>query len=105
MEKENEIANYVVKYNSDPMLFTDNHVSEIINLTDIDEKCFYDQGEAVLFLSECILPITKIEELVPELKKMKKFNYILPERNIKPKHILSSKLDTICTTGEWDIEE
>ena len=54
---------------------------------------FEDQGKAIVFLSQCISPITTLEELVPELKGKKKFNYLLPDRNIRPKHQLQSSMD------------
>ena len=92
MEKSRGIVNYVVRYNSDPRLVTNNHCSDILFLIDTDERGFDDQNEAILFLSECVSPITKVEELVPQLKNTKKFNFVLPERNIKPKHQLSETL-------------
>lgn len=101
MEKSRGIANFAVRYNSDPVAdFADNHKSAIIFLTDTDERNFNDIDEAITFFSECISPITKIEELVPELKNCKKFNYMLPDRNIKPKHQLSDTLDTSVFEGD-----
>lgn len=93
MERKSGIANFVVRYNSDPMLVTDNHKSDIIFLLDTDERNFDEQGEAIVFLMECTSPITKLEELVPELKKCKKFKYSLPESHIRPKHQLLSSMD------------
>jgi hypothetical protein len=96
------IANYVVKYNSDPRLVTDNHQSNIVYLIDVDERGFNNLCDAIVFLSECISPITKIEELVPELKKCKKFNYILPERNIVVKHQLTPSMDIYFPDLNWE---
>ena len=93
MEKRKEVANFVVRYNSDPTLITGNHESDIMFLTDTDERNFDEQGEAIVFLMECISPITKLEELVPELAGKKKFKYLLPDRNIRPKHQLYSSMD------------
>ena len=85
----------MVKYNSDPRLVTGNHESAIIYLLDTDEQGFDDLNEAIIFLSECTLPITTIEELVPELKACKKFKYVLPNKNIRPKHQLQSSMDEV----------
>lgn len=93
MERKREPANFVVRYNSDPMLVTDNHKSDIIFLLDTDERNFDEQDEAIVFLMECTSPITKLEELVPELKVCKKFKYDLPESHIRPKHQLMSSMD------------
>lgn len=101
MEKSKGIKNYVIRYNSDPRLVTDNHTSDIMFLIDVDERNFDDLEEAIVFFSECISPITKIEELVPELKNKRKYHYILPERNIKPKHILSDKME-MFSCQEWE---
>lgn len=101
MERKSGIANFAVRYNSDPRMVTDNHISPVIFLIDTDERNFDDLGEAVRFLSECVSPITTIEELIPELKNVKAFKYILPERNIKPKHILSDTLENIWFIEDW----
>ena len=94
MEKGRGVANFVVRYNSDPMLVTGNHKSDIVFLMDTDERNFEDRRDAIVFLMECISPITTLEELVPELKGKKKFNYLLPERNIRPKHQLQASMDS-----------
>jgi len=91
----------VVRYNSDPRLVTDNHCSGIIFLTDTDERNFNDLDETIIFLSECVSPITTIEELVPELKDVKNYKYILPERNIKPKHVLMSSVENMLFLEDW----
>ena len=101
MERKREVANFVVKYNSDPRLITNNHESEVMFLTDTDERNFNDQGKAIIFLMQCRSPITTIEQLVPELKGKKKFNYLLPERNIRPKHQLSSSLELRYIEEDW----
>ena len=86
MENVSGIANFVVKYNSDPRLVTDNHKSDIVYLLDVDERGFKYQCDAIRFLDECTMPITTIEELVPELRNCKKFKFLLKEKNIKVKH-------------------
>ena len=104
MEAKGRIVNYVVKYNSDPRLVTDNHKSDILFLTDVDERGFDDLSEAILFLSECVSPITCAEQLIPELKNVCNFKYILPEKNIRPKHVLSNKVDEFTdfeTENRW----
>jgi len=98
MERKREVVSYVVKYNSNSLLFTGNHKPDIRDLlltSDTDKRVFTNQGEAIVFLTECTSPITKIEDLVPELKGMKKFNYLLPDRNIRPKHQLQSSMDYV----------
>lgn len=97
------MPDYIVKYNSDPRLVTDNHVSSIIYLLDVDERGFNNLTKAILFLQECTDPITKIEDLVPELKtKTDKIKYILPERNITVKHHLVGTKDTLFVENEWE---
>ena len=102
MERKREPGSFVVVYNSNPLLIDDNHNSNIILLTDVDSRSFDDQSEAIVFLSKCTLPITTIEMLVPELEGMKKFNYLLSEHNVRPKHQLSSMLDTFLYEEEWE---
>lgn len=96
---------YMVKYNSDPRLITDNHMSSIIYLLDVDERGFNNLTKAILFLQECTDPITTIEDLVPELRaKTSKIRYILPERNITVKHQLVGHKDALFIEGDsnWD---
>ena len=105
MERISRVANFRVKYNSDPVAdYANNHRSAIVFLTDIDERNFNDIDEAIIFLSECISPITQLDELVPELKNCKAFKFMLPDRNIKPKHQLSNTLDNSVYTDDvrWD---
>ena len=102
MERKREPGSYVVVYNSNPLLIEDNHNSNIVLLTDVDERRFIEQSEAIVFLSKCTSPITTIEMLVPELEGMKKFNYLLLEHNIRPKHQLSSTLDSFLHEEEWE---
>jgi len=105
-----EMAEYLVKYNSDPKLITDNHKSSIIYLLDVDERGFNNLSEAILFLQECTDPITKIEDLVPELKlnvyNSKNIKYLLPEKNITVKHHLVGNMDIHYSEddgiGEWE---
>lgn len=78
------------------MLITDNHKSEVIFLTDVEERTFDNINEAIKFLSECTNSITKAEDLLPELKRIKKpksFSWIISEAQIKPKHILLDNIE------------
>ena len=103
MEKSKGVANFAVRYNSNPMLVTGNHMPDlrdILFVPQTDERNFEERSEAIAFLMECTSPITKIEELVPELKGMKKFKYLLPDRNIRPKHQLQSSLDHVLAEDE-----
>jgi hypothetical protein len=107
MEKSKGVVNFVVRYNSDPVAgISENHCSDILSLTDTDERGFDTQNEAILFLSECTSPITCLEELVPELKNLKcskNFKFLLPERNIKPKHQLMASMDYVLhSTKRWE---
>ena len=103
MAKSKGIANYAVRYNSNPELVTDNHKSDIIYLVDTDERCFDHLCDALKFLSECVSPITTVEELVPELKNCVKFKYLLRERNIKVKHQVTDKPENITNSQlDWN---
>ena len=103
MVRINAVANYAVRYNSDPRLVTgQNHKSDDVYLTDTDELNFNHLCDALNFLSECTSSITKVEDLIPELKNMRKYKYLLPDSHIKVKHrvipdaeikILNSDLD------------
>lgn len=100
--QKRKIPNYCVKYNSDPVLVTDNHKSGVVFLLDTDERNFNNIQEAISFLNECISPITKIEDLVPELRSMKKrknLEWILPESHIRPKHQLFPNMEVRVTSG------
>lgn len=71
-------------------------MSEVMFLLDTDERNFDNIDEAIKFLNECTSPITKIEDIVPELKKLRKdrkFNWILLESHIRPKHVLMDNMD------------
>ena len=95
---------YCVRYNSNPQLVTDNHKSEVIFLLDTDERNFDTITDAIQFWSECTSPITSLEELVPELEGMKKgknLEWILPERNIPPKHMLIADMESIFSNQRW----
>ena len=97
MEKTRGVANFAVRYNCNPMLVMGNHqpdIRDLLFVPDTDERNFEHREEAIVFLMECTSPITTIEELVPELKGKKRFNYLLPNRNIKPKHQLMSSMDS-----------
>jgi len=97
------IPNYTVRYNSDPKLVTDNHKSDVLFLLDVDERNFDDIDEAVKFLTECTSPITSIEDIVPELKKLKKpesLAWIMPESHIRPKHILMDDMEEVFSNRD-----
>lgn len=98
MEKSKGVANFVVRYNCNPLLVTGNHkpdLRDILFVPDTDERNFEHQHEAVAFLMECTSPITKLEQLVPEIKNKKKFNYLLADTNIRPKHQLQNTMDDV----------
>ena len=98
-----KIPNYAIRYNSDPKLVTDNHKSDILFLLDVDERNFDNIDDAIKFLTECTSPITKIEELVPELKKIRKpenLEWTLPESHIRPKHVLMCDMEEIYTNQD-----
>jgi hypothetical protein len=97
---------YTVLYNSDPRWIGDeDHISNIIYCIEISERHFDNLPDAVRFLCECTSPITAINDLVPELKNKIKFDYILPESHIRPKHQLMpmSDMEVVFTTdaGDW----
>jgi hypothetical protein len=87
--------NYIVKYNSNPRLETDNHKSEVNLLIDIDERGFEEIDQALIFLSECTNPITQVEDLVPKLKNCPKHKYLQAEQNIKVKHVLIQDMENM----------
>ena len=84
----------VVEYHSDPTKMIDDHDSEPVYLTEINNRRFTDMFEAIKFLSECKGPITSVEDLVPLVKKPKGFKFILPESNIKIKHRANNAIDS-----------
>lgn len=92
----------MVKYNSDPRLVTDNHMSQEIYLIDVDERNFNLICDALNFLSECTSPITKVEDLVPELKNRKKYKYLLTDSRIKVKHQVIRDADTQFLNSDTD---
>ena len=53
----------VVEYHSDPTKMIDDHDSESIYLTEINERRFTDIFEAIKFLSNCKNPITNVEDM------------------------------------------
>lgn len=85
--------NYPVHYNSDPRLIVDNHLSSIVYLTETDVKYFTNLATAIAFMSECVSPITTIQDLMPELDYTVKIEYVLPESHIRPKHQLMAMVD------------
>jgi len=93
MNQNNKIA-IVVQYYGDPTKVVDDHDSEPIYLTQINERRFTDVFEAIRFLQECNNPITVVDEILPLPKRPKGFKFILPERNIKIKHQADNALDS-----------
>jgi len=82
---------------------TDNHKSDILFLLDTDERSFDNIDEAIHFLSECINPITKVEDIVPEVKRIKKpenLDWIMPESRIRPKHVLMDDIEDKYTNQD-----
>lgn len=94
--------NIVIKYNSDPTKMVDDHDSEPVYLTEINEMRFKDIYEAVKFLTTCNSPITTISELLPDTDTPKNLKLVLPEQNIKIKHQADSAMDS---TFDLDSEE
>ncbi len=97
------IPNYAIRYNSNPKLVTDNHKSSVLFLLDVDERNFNNIDDAIKFLTECTSPITHIEDIVPELRKIQKpegFEWTLPESHIRPKHILRDDMEEIFTNQD-----
>ena len=95
----------VVEYHSDPTKMIDDHDSEPVYLTEINDRRFNDVFEAIKFLSECTSPITIVEDLVPLAKKPKGFKFVLPEGNIKIKHQANNAIDSIFDLDdmfEWE---
>ena len=86
--KSKKSLKYKVVYNSDPRYISDNHDSEAIYLIDVDEKMFDKIGDAIKFLNECTSPITKAEDLLPELLNFPEFEWVIAECNIKSELIL-----------------
>jgi len=93
METGNKFT-IVVEYHSDPTKMIDDHDSEPVYLTEINDRRFKDVFEAIKFLSDCTTPITTIEDLVPLVKKPKGFKFVLPEKNIKIKHRADNAIDS-----------
>ena len=85
----------VVEYYSDPTKMIDDHNSEPVYLTEINERIFTDVFEAIRFMTECTSVITHIEDIVPLSKRPKGFKFILPENNIKIKHQANNSIDSI----------
>ena len=77
---------FIVKYYGDPSKLVDIYDSESNLLTEINEQKFDSIFEAIKFLSNCNKPITTIDELLPDIKKIKNFKFILSEKSIKVKH-------------------
>ena len=93
MDDKQPIA-IVVEYYGDPTKMIDDHDSEPIYLTEINERRFNDVFEAIKFLSQCNSPITLIDDLLPLGKKPKGFKFVLPEKNIKIKHQADNAIDS-----------
>jgi hypothetical protein len=92
----------VVEYYGDPTKMIDDHDSEQVYLTEINERRFDNVFEAIRFLQECNSPITTIDQLLPLPKIPKGFKLILPERNIKIKHQANNALDSIYDLDDID---
>ena len=109
MKTEEKDYNIVIEYHSDPTQMIDDHNSDNIYLIGINERLFNDIFEAIEFLSECNDPITQIEDIIPDIKRLKNLKYVLPENNIKIKHkamsiqILDATFD--LESGIWDFHE
>jgi hypothetical protein len=84
----------VVEYNSDPTKMIDDHDSEDVYLTEINNRRFNNIFDAIRFISECRSPITSITELLPTLRS-KNLKPILPDRNIKIKHQANDSIDSM----------
>ena len=80
----------------------DDHDSEPVYLTEINERRFSDVFEAIKFLSQCNSPITTVNQLLPLGKKPKGFKFVLPERNIKIKHQANNAIDSIFDLDDED---
>ena len=99
----------MIVYYSDPTQMIDDHNSENIYLIGINKRFFNDIFEAVKFLSECKSPITRVEDIIPNIKRLKGLKYVLPESNIKIKHkamsteVLDATFD--LEAGLWDFHE
>lgn len=87
----------VIEYNSDPTKMIDDHESDNIYLTEINNRRFNDIYEAIKFLSDCVSPITTVEDILDYHRA--KLKLLLPERNIKIKHQASPDID-----GSFDFD-
>ena len=94
MDTKNKFT-IVVEYYGDPTKMIDDHDSEPIYLTEINQRRFENVFEAIKFLSECNSPITVVDELIPLCKKPKGFKFVLPDKNIKIKHQANNAIDSI----------
>ena len=93
METKNNFT-VVVEYYGDPTKMIDDHNSEPMYLTEVNNRRFETVFEAIKFLSQCNSPITSVDELVPLGKKPKGFKFVLPEKNIKIKHQADNAIDS-----------
>ena len=101
METKNDFT-IIVEYNSDPTKMIDDHDSEPVYLTEINERRFSDVFEAIKFLSQCNSPITTVDQLLPLGKKPKGFKFVLPEKNIKIKHQANNAIDSTFDLDDED---
>lgn len=61
---------YKVIYNSNPNKPIEaNHKGSLLFLTDVSEREFDNQYDALRFRTECTSPITTVEEICPECSK------------------------------------
>ena len=95
MDSKEDVVAIIVEYYSDPTKMIDDHDSEPMYLTEINNRRFTDIFEAIKFLTVCKNPITTIEDLIPPVKKPKGFKFILPEKNIKIKHRANNAIDSM----------
>ena len=101
METKNDFT-IIVEYNSDPTKMIDDHDSDQIYLTEINNRRFNDVFEAIKFLTQCNSPITTVDQLLPLGKKPKGFKFVLPEKNIKIKHQANNAIDSIFDLDDED---
>ena len=100
--KEN--VTIVVEYYSDPTKMIDDHDSEPVYLTEINNRRFNDVFEAIKFLSICNSSITKIEDLIPLIKKPKGFKFVLPEKSITIKHRANNAIDSTFNLDDDEMD-
>ena len=103
MDTKSQEYKITIKYNSDPTKMIDDHDSEPVYLTEINERRFKNIYEAIKFMTDCNSPITTISDLLPDVNTPKNFKLVLPEQNIKIKHQANSLMDSMfdLNSEEW----